>query len=202
MMDKTDLLLRMMEQPHEYSEQQWQEILADEACRELYTLMSDVNSACHLQREVSDEEMAAEWRRLQKRGRGSWLRIAAMFIGIVMLSGIAFAAIHMVRHQQRQEKAQSADTLRQAAAPARPTLRPAVPQDTAAVVFDNVALDKIITQIAAYHHMEAEIADGEARDLRFYFVWRQQDCLSAVVEQLNQFQRVNIVVERAKLIVR
>ena len=38
-MNKTDLLFQMMEQPHAYTDQQWQEILADEECRELYTLM-------------------------------------------------------------------------------------------------------------------------------------------------------------------
>ena len=39
-MNKTDLLFQMMEQPHAYTDQQWQEILADEECRELYTLMA------------------------------------------------------------------------------------------------------------------------------------------------------------------
>ena len=38
-MNKTDLLFQMMEHPHAYTDQQWQEILMDEECRELYTLM-------------------------------------------------------------------------------------------------------------------------------------------------------------------
>ena len=39
-MNKTDLLFQMLEQPERYSEAQWQEILADDECRELYTLMA------------------------------------------------------------------------------------------------------------------------------------------------------------------
>lgn len=39
-MNKTDLLLQMMEQPQHYTAEEWQEILADEECRELYALMS------------------------------------------------------------------------------------------------------------------------------------------------------------------
>ena len=35
-MNKIDLLLQMMEQPHQYTADQWQEILADDECRELY----------------------------------------------------------------------------------------------------------------------------------------------------------------------
>ena len=44
-MNKTDLLFQMMEQPQAYTEQQWQEILSDEECRELYTLMAKTQSA-------------------------------------------------------------------------------------------------------------------------------------------------------------
>ena len=44
-MNKTDLLLQMMEQPQHYTAEEWQEILADEECRELYTLMSKTQSA-------------------------------------------------------------------------------------------------------------------------------------------------------------
>ena len=39
-MRKTEQLLEMLEHPERYSESQWQEILADDECRELYTLMS------------------------------------------------------------------------------------------------------------------------------------------------------------------
>ena len=204
MMTKTDLLLHMMEQPHEYSEQQWQEILADEECRELYTLMSDIKSACDVQHDISDEAIDAEWQRLQKRGTRRWLRIAAMLAGVVMLSGIAFAAIRIAHQHQEQETPLTADTTA-ATHPSSPVLRPSpptYPKDTITTVFDNESLDKIVAQIATYHCMEAEIENEQAYDLRFYFVWRQQDSLSTVVEQLNQFERVNIVMERTKLIVR
>lgn len=46
-MNKTDLLLQMMEQPQHYTEEEWQEILADEECRE--ALHADVEDPeCHL----------------------------------------------------------------------------------------------------------------------------------------------------------
>ena len=66
-MNKTDLLLQMMEQPQRYTEEEWQEILADEECRELYTLMSKTQSAIYATRadqEVTDDMIDAEWQRL------------------------------------------------------------------------------------------------------------------------------------------
>ena len=97
MMNKTDLLFQMMEHPHAYTDQQWQEILMDEECRELYTLMAKTKSAFDSQKEVDDETIDAEWSRLTTNPSRSWLRVAALFVGVLMLSGITFAAIHIVR---------------------------------------------------------------------------------------------------------
>ena len=38
-MDKTERLLQMMEHPELYTDAQWQELLSDEECRELYEAM-------------------------------------------------------------------------------------------------------------------------------------------------------------------
>jgi hypothetical protein len=65
-----------------------------------------------------------------------------------------------------------------------------------------VSLDKIARTIADFHHKEEEVKNDQAAELRFYFVWNQTDSLQTVVEQLNQFERVDIVVENDKLIVR
>ena len=107
-MNKTDLLLQMMEQPQHYTAEEWQEILADEECRELYTLMSKTQSAidaARVDKEVTDEMIDAEWQRLSHEKRKatgrrvsgnevrsekySFLKFAAMFVGILMLSGIS-----------------------------------------------------------------------------------------------------------------
>ena len=44
-MNKTEQLLHMMEHPHEYTDGEWQQMLHDEECRELYTMMSKTRSA-------------------------------------------------------------------------------------------------------------------------------------------------------------
>ena len=108
-MNKTDLLLQMMEQPQHYTAEEWQEILADEECCELYTLMSKTQSAIDAARaeeEITDDMIDAEWQRLShekrevKSEKSSLFKFAAMFVGILMLSGIAYAAFHVVRHKE------------------------------------------------------------------------------------------------------
>jgi len=201
-MNKTDLLLQMMEQPQHYTAEEWQEILADEECRELYTLMSKTQSAFDMQQEVSDEEIDAEWQRLEKR-HSSFSKVAAVFIGILMISGIAYAAIHITNHYSHVAEDQQRVVTVEKKKPA--AQEPVAKESTAVtqpIVFDNVSLDKIARTIADYHHKEAEVKNDQAAELRFYFVWNQTDSLQTVVEQLNQFERVDIVVENDKLIVR
>lgn len=236
-MNKTDLLLQMLEHPHDYSAAEWQQILEDDECREIYELMAKTRGALDAARaceQLTDEQIDAEWQRLEsdiespqldgemkkvKRepsdehphlrfsfSIGRFRRIAAVFIAALMLSGIALAAIHIVRQQAADKAKTTAQEM-----PTSVSHQPIVPADTVrndtaavaeTVVFDNVSLDSIAKRIAAYHHLPMEIENDEARQLRFYYAWNQKDGLQEVVEKLNMFEHVTMVVENGKLIVR
>lgn len=227
-MNKTDLLLQMLEHPHDYSAAEWQQILEDDECRELYELIATTRGALDAARaceQLTDEQIDAEWQSFEMEN-GEWKmenstehthsqfsilnfpfeRIAAIFIAALMLSGIALAAIHIVR-QQAGDKAKTT-TQEMPTSVSHQSVVPAdtVTTDTAAVaetvVFDNVPLDSIAKRIAAYHHLPMEIENDEARQLRFYFVWNQKDSLQEVVEKLNMFEHVTMAVENGKLMVR
>ena len=63
---KTDVLLRMMEQPERYTEEQWRDILSDSECHELYTLMSMTKGAIDANRiKVSDEDVDEAWKKVK-----------------------------------------------------------------------------------------------------------------------------------------
>lgn len=208
-MNKTDLLFLMLEHPENYDDNQWQEILADEECRELYTMMSKTQSVYNLQREVSDEEIDSEWNRLTKgnsthttmRKFTLSYKASAMFAGIIMLSSIAVAAIinlipNNSRHEDNSEYIQHADTTR---------THSTGPSDTKVadtIVLDNVSLKDMVQQIAYFYNIEVDIQNDKADELRFYFVWKQHDDITTVMEQLNQFESVNIVIEDNKIIVK
>lgn len=227
-MNKTDLLLQMLEHPHDYSAAEWQQILEDDECRELYELMAKTRGAldaAHACEQLTDEQIDAEWQRLESDmlevkhepsdehphlrfsfSIGRFRRIAAVFIAALMLSGIALAAIHIVRQQAADKTKTTTQEM-----PTSVSHQPIVPADTVTtdtaavaetVVFDNVPLDSIAKRIAAYHHLPMEIENNEARQLRFYFAWNQKDGLHEVVEKLNMFEHVTMAVENGKLIVR
>lgn len=199
-MNKTDLLFQMMEQPQAYTDQQWQEILSDEECRELYTLMTKTQSTFDAQKDIDDETIDAEWKRLSASSNRSWLRVAAIFIGVLMLSGITFAAIHIIHHSTVIQEPQPEE---------QPIKQQTVPTDTinnivhsGPVLFDNVTLDSIAKDIAAYYQIEMDMQNEQARQLRFYFLWQPNDSLQEVIDKLNLFEQVDMAIEHGKLIVR
>jgi hypothetical protein len=199
-MNKTDLLFQMMEQPQAYTDQQWQEIFSDEECRELYTLMTKTQSAFDAQKDIDDETIDAEWKRLSASSNRSWLRAAAIFIGVLMLSGITFAAIHIIHDSTVIQEPQPEE---------QPIKQQTVPTDTinnivhsGPVLFDNVTLDSIAKNIAAYYQIEMDMQNEQASQLRFYFLWQPNDSLQEVIDKLDMFEQVDMAIEHGKLIVR
>ena len=211
-MNKTDRLLQMLEQPQLYTAEEWQEILADDECRELYTLMSKTESALDAARadeEVTDEMIDAEWQRLvQPRHsrftlHASLYKIAAMFVGVLMLSGIAFAAIHILSHNtggkenhEDNPMIQQKDSIVQSDAV---ILQDTIPQPC---LFENVPLDEVVTEMASYYNKVVDIRNEQAHELRLYYKWDRKDDIRSVVGDLNHFDHVSLAVEGDRLIVK
>lgn len=207
-MNKTDRLLQMLEQPQRYTADEWQEILADGECRELYTLMSQTQSAVDAARadeEVTDEMIDAEWKHLTKphSGMPALLKIAAMFIGVLMLSGIAFAAIHIVGQRVGGEENHGDRSVIQQEDRTTPSV-PVISSDTIPQprVFENVPLDEIVTEMAIYYNKVVNIQNEQAHDLRLYYKWDRKDDIGSIVEDLNHFDHVTLAVEGDRLIVK
>ena len=205
-MNKTDLLLQMMEQPHQDTAEEWQEILADDECRELYTLMSMTQSAvdaARVDKEVTDEMIDEEWQRLSSGQPSFQLRkFAAMFVGILMLSGIAFAAIHIISHSDSHKEK---DTV--AVSIASPLTRQSpLPQDTIAApqpkLYENVPLGDIFEELSGYYNVKVVFQNEDAPRLRLFYQWKPEYTLEKVVEMLNNFEWIQIRTENDTLFIR
>ena len=220
-MNKTDLLLQMMEQPQHYTEEEWQEILADVEYRELYTLMSKTQSAIYATRadqEVTDDMINAEWQRLSdekrkatgKRVSGnevrsekySLLKFAAVFVGILMLSGIAFAAIHIASHYNASEQETKVINNSQPSTSSPQLAEPdtiAAPQPK---LYDNVPLGEIFEELSAYYNVKVVYQNEDAPRLRLFYQWKPEYTLEKVVEMLNNFEWIQIQTENDTLFIR
>lgn len=131
----------------------------------------------------------------------SFKKLAAMFISILVLSGIAYAAIHIVsQSRQTQQTEQTSVKVRHQQTI---TESKAAPVDTLALtyVFENVPLDEIIKDIVLYYHKAADIKNEQAHNLRLYYKWDRTATIESVVDDLNHFNHVNISIEDNKLIV-
>ena len=210
-MNKTDLLLQMMEHPQAYSSDEWKQILLDDECRELYTLMSKTRSAidsARVDEQITDEVIDDEWQQFEAQHpvaqhQFSFRKMAASFIGLLLVSGIALATVHIVRQAQKPATPQPEQTV---ITDNTPDITPAdtLTADTIvgqSVTFDNVLFDKMLSEIAEYYYADVVFQNEEARQLRFYFVWYQDQALDKVVETLNHFESVNIIMDDKKLIV-
>jgi ferric-dicitrate binding protein FerR (iron transport regulator) len=150
-----------------------------------------------------------EWQKFEarhfapKRRSWSWMQIAAAFIGLLMLSGITYAAIHLVSSSRSQQAVEnqgdrSLDSV-QNHGPVPLILTDSIPQTR---IFENAPLDEMITEIAQYYNKVADIESEEAHKLRLYYKWEPKDALEDVVADLNHFDHVSLAIEDDKLIVK
>ena len=158
--------------------------------------------------DIAVPDTEEEWQRFQSVHRDTtrrWLRVAATFIGALMLSGIAFAAIYILTPQTHPqplpveggEKIVYAPLPQQGGDGGGSSGRGAEP-----LIFNNTPLDEITKELATYYNKEADIRNTEAHNVRLYYKWERKDSLERVVSDLNHFDRVNLAIEDNKLIVK
>ena len=132
-------------------------------------------------------------------------KVAASIIGILFTVGVAFAAIHIVRmvSHSKPQAMQAEQTI--SAKPTSTLPTDTIKTDTTTsikpIVFDNVALDKMLPQIAAYYYKGVDFQNADARQLRFYFVWKQNETLEVVLHRLNLFESITIELKDNKIVV-
>ena len=134
--------------------------------------------------------------------RFDWMKIAASVIGILCVTGLAFASIHIIRHNSSTLEPQPKEQLVKHQAVLANTNQGDTVILAETIVFNNVSLDSIAKGIAAWHHMNVDLQNEQASQLRFHFVWKPSESLQEVVEKLNMFEHVDIAIEDGNLIVR
>ena len=211
MMEKTDLLFRMMDDPEQYTDEQWREILADSECASLYEMMCKTHSA--LDAKQVDEEFTAEtvdqeWECFAAAHKVSavkpfdWRKIAAAIV-VLAVFGIAAAAIysHFVHTPQT-------DTIENTI----PNIYPQVNDSTEGAIdavadkqqphlYDDVPLEQIINDLAAHYNVQPKWRGEEVRSLRLYYKWEPDFTLDEVIEMLNNFEAFSVKLDGNQLVI-
>ena len=221
---RIEWLLELQDHPEQLTDEQLQQILADDEMRQLVKQLGFAKRAFKhdaLKNDTPDVE--GEWEKfaashseeLEILDEGEYKprlrtylaprKIAASFIGVLLASGIAFAAIQVVRNISTPKPQQPTTEQTTDIDPVTSLPADTVQADTISVepyIFNNVPLDSMLTAIATAHGVGVEFENEAVRHLRFHFVWKREDSLSRVVEKLNTFETVNIVEEDKTLVVR
>ena len=207
--EKTKMLLDAQEHPEQFTDEALRQMQDDPEIRALMEATAQGKRALMKhQPAASQEAIDAAWQDFEakhfpKAAKVSFHKVAASFIGLLFISGIAFAAIHIVRNHRSTvredvksptQETQISDSYQQA-----------LPTDTTAtispVVFDNVTLDSILPQIAQYYGYTVSFRSDKSKPLRLFLTWNPQDSIQKVTDKLNLFDQIHIVLDEQTMVV-
>ena len=186
-MTKFEKILDIIDHQEKYSDEEIREILQDEECRKLYQTMVEVDSALESPSPIInvDEEWEkfSQEHQLQEKATHpitSWRKLAASIAGFVLISGIAFAAIHTyIKHSQETTQVTAdthpevikSDSAKQVAATDSLT-HPKPEKPAIHKTFENVAFEKMLSEIASYYDLQVKFENNEDKTLRLYYEWK------------------------------
>lgn len=231
---KWDMLLDLLEHPEKYSETQKDELLGDKEVNELYQQLIETRQS--LDFAMSKEKMKmpsidAEWEKLKEEKQQKeemsqnaetqqtaklfslWspMRKVAAVAAVLVVSGITFAAIHLVTrsHQPSDNSntelvASQKDSIQQVSAPQKSNIEEKTDSASLAqlpLVYENAELQNILTPIAGHFHLQVTYQNESARHIRLFLQLEKNMSLDDIIELLNHFEKVNIRYEGQTLIV-
>ena len=225
---KWNLLLDLLEHPEKYSETQKDELLGDEEVNELYQQLVETRQSLDFAK--SEEEMKmpsidAEWEKLKDEMKlkeetqqtaklfplWSPMRKVAAVAAVLVVSGITFAAIHLVTrsHQASDNNntelvASRKDSILQVSAPQKSNIEEKADSASLAqlpLVYENAELQNILTPIAGHFHLQVTYQNESARHIRLFLQLEKNMSLDDIIELMNHFEKVNIRHEGQTLIV-
>ena len=231
---KWDMLLDLLEHPEKYSETLKDELLGDEEVNELYQQLIEIRQSLDFAK--SKEEMKlpsidAEWEKLKEEKQQKeemsqnaetqqtaksfplWspMRKVAAVAAVLVVSGITFAAIHLVtRSHQPSDKnntelvASHKDSIQQVSAPQKSNIEEKADSASLAqlpLVYENAELQNILTPIAGHFHLQVTYQNESARHIRLFLQLEKNMSLDDIIELMNHFEKVNIRHEGQTLIV-
>lgn len=189
---KKEEQIRMLLHPEKYTDEQ-----LDQMLDEVSASVPDVN------REWAkfEAEHFGNERRKAKSERPLFLKIAAMFVGVLMLSGIAYATInHFI---QMEEKPKMDITER------KPDIKKVkriygvekTPTKKVPIIFNNVELQQIMKYVADGYGVKVTFKNNAARTVRFYLQWEAEDTLQEIINKINHFEKVHLTLNEETITV-
>lgn len=209
MKDNIDRLLDALEHPENYSDAEVEQILADPEAREVYDIL---RKTADISAPVPEINIDEEWRCFEAKQPKRrpvilrWLSFMASrnaaaviiaLVGTLALVGATIGVTHyfisnkeMAQTEQTEPQKQTAITHSNVAS------TDTIPDETTplpeTIVFKGENLERILADIAGYYGATVKFDQDAAKSLQLYFEWDQSLPLDKIVEQLNNFEQIDI----------
>lgn len=209
MKDNIDRLLDALEHPENYSDAEVEQILTDPEAREVYDMLRKTADAST---QVSEINIDDEWRRFEAKQTKRrplifrWLSFvasrnaAAVIIALVGTLAVVAATIgvtqYFIADKEMAQTEQTEPQKQTAIADSNVAPTDTIPAETTplpeTIVFKGENLERILADIAEYYGATVKFNQDAAKSLKLYFEWDQSLPLNEIVEQLNNFEQINI----------
>lgn len=175
-MKDIEKLLRITERPQDYSDEEIRQMMSDPDMRAYYELMVDA-------------EAGFAHKKGKKEPIPMIFKMAAMFLGLLLLSGIAFATYHYafglgertdIPTQETRITNIDQQSLQQETAP------------NSVRTFENAELQQILQELSEYYHVGVVFHNEKSRHIRLYTKWDTTSPLHLIIDRLNGFEKVSI----------
>ena len=186
-MKDMEQLLRMVERPQDYSDEEIMKLVSDPEMKAYYELMVSAEAGFALKR---SEEPKVYTRAKLYSLSSRFLKVAAVFIGVILLSGIAFAAYRYVVGEGLSVGGDLESPTQEVRISNSPQQ---VQTETESVrTFENAELQQILQELSDYYHVGVEFHNEQSRHIRLYTKWDTTAPLQQIIELLNGFEKVNV----------
>lgn len=152
----------------------------------------DVNLRRAIQRrQQRAPQLPADFSLHRSKRRMRWHRMAAAFIGFIVISGLAFAAAYFLQDHSGQIRENATETIH--STPHAPIPSP--------VHFSNARLDSILTVVARHEHRAVSYHSEAPRSLRFTITWDPDQPLADFLATVNEFEGLRLTDARDTIFV-
>lgn len=209
MKDNIDRLLDALEHPENYSDAEVEQLLTDSEAREVYDMLRKTADASA---PVSEINLDEEWRRFEAKQPKCrpvilrWLSFiasrnaAAVVIALVGTLAVVAATIgvthYFIADKELAQTEQIEHQKQTAIADSKVAPTDTIPAETTplpeTIVFKGENLERILADMAGYYGVTVKFNQDAAKSLQLYFEWDQSLPLNEVVEQLNNFEQIDI----------
>lgn len=142
-----------------------------------------------------------EWQRQRPARQRPLMRWAAIIIGVLMLSGITYAAVQIVSNMKSKPKVAITNRKPDMKKVKKTYGIEAAPTKQEAVIYNNMELQQIMQYIADGYSVKVEFKNEAVRTLRFYLQWEADDTLQEIIDKINHFEKVHLTLHEETIII-